>query len=77
METEPELNVRKIYSMFPEVNPKTVLWRLHKLVQQGKLFKTGRGYYSVKAEKEHHSAYYIKLKLKINVELILEKQYVE
>ena len=58
METEPELNVRKIYSMFPEINPKTVLWRLHKLVQQGKLFKAGRGYYSVKVEKEHHSAGY-------------------
>jgi hypothetical protein len=58
METEPELNVKKIYSMFPEINPKTVLWRLHKLVQQGKLFKAGRGYYSVKVEKEHHSAGY-------------------
>ena len=26
MESELELNVKKIYSMFPEVNPKTVLW---------------------------------------------------
>ena len=58
MESELELNVKKIYSMFPEVNPKTVLWRLHKLVQQGKLFKVGRGYYSVKREKEHNAAGY-------------------
>lgn len=58
MESEPELNVKKIYSMFPEVNPKTVLWRLHKLVQQGKLFKVGRGYYSVKRDKEHNAAGY-------------------
>lgn len=58
MESELEINVKKIYSMFPEVNPKTLLWRLHKLVQQGKLFKVGRGYYSVKREKEHHAAGY-------------------
>lgn len=58
MESELELNVKKIYSMFPEANPKTILWRLHKLVQQEKLFKVGRGYYSVKREKEHNAAGY-------------------
>lgn len=58
MGNEIEINVKKIYAMFPEVNPKTLLWRLHKLVQQGKLFKVGRGYYSVKREKEHNAAGY-------------------
>ncbi|MDD2401878.1 MAG: hypothetical protein PHD60_06730 [Clostridia bacterium] len=57
-ENEPELNVKKIYSIFPEINQKTILWRLHKLVRQGKLFKAGRGYYSVKKVKEHYSAGY-------------------
>lgn len=58
MEFEPEINIKKIYSMFPEINQSTVLWRLHKLVQQGKLFKTGRGYYSIKARKINSSAGY-------------------
>ena len=58
MRSELDINVKEIYSMFPEVNPKTLLWRLHKLVQQGKLFRVGRGYYSVKRENRHNAAGY-------------------
>lgn len=50
---EPDLSVEKIYSLFSEVNPKTVLWRLHKLVQQGKLYRTGRGNYSIRRREEN------------------------
>lgn len=58
MENDHEVNVKKIYSMFPEVNPKTISWRLYKLVKQGKLFKAGRGYYSIIRENEHLAAGY-------------------
>jgi len=33
MQNGDELSVKKIYSLFPEMNPKTVSWRLHELVQ--------------------------------------------
>lgn len=41
-----ELSLKMIYSLFPEINRKTISWRLHSLVQQGKLYKTGHGVYS-------------------------------
>jgi len=53
-----DLSVQKIYSLFPEKNPKTVSWRLYELVQQGKLYKTGHGYYALKKMNEHNAAGY-------------------
>ena len=58
MARKSELSVNEIYTMFPEANQKTILWRLHKLVQQQKLFKVGRGHYCVKKEKEENSTGY-------------------
>lgn len=55
---EPEINIKRIYALFPEANQKTILWRLHKLVQQGKLFKASRGYYSAVWQRDHLSAGY-------------------
>ena len=48
-----QLNIKEIYEKFNEVNQKTVSWRLHILVQQGKLFKAGYGYYSLNNPEEH------------------------
>jgi len=53
-----QLNVKEIYDKFNEINQKTVSWRLHILVQQGKLFKAGYGYYSLNNPKEHTSLGY-------------------
>lgn len=58
MNIEPELSDKEIYSIFSDENPKTILWRLHKLVQMRKLYKAGRGYYSNIKKKEHISAGY-------------------
>lgn len=48
-----QLNIKEIYKMFDGINHQTVSWRLHKLVQQGKLFKAGYGYYSLNLSEEH------------------------
>lgn len=58
MQEGDELSVKKIYSLFPEINPKTVSWRLYALVQQGKLHKTGHGYYALTKMDEHNAAGY-------------------
>jgi len=42
-----ELDIRQIYSLKPDSNTKTISWRIHKLVQQGKIQRTARGYYSL------------------------------
>ena len=47
MKNGEEISVKQIYSLFPNINPKTVSWRLHEFVQQGKLQKTGHGYYAL------------------------------
>lgn len=46
MNNGDELSLKVIYSLFPEINRKTISWRLYSLVQQGKLYKTGHGIYS-------------------------------
>ena len=58
MQEGDELSVKKIYSLFPETNSKTVSWRLYALVQQGKLHKTGHGYYALTKMDEHNAAGY-------------------
>lgn len=42
-----ELKLKTIYSIFPEMNKKTISWRLHSLVKEGKIYKTGHGIYSL------------------------------
>jgi hypothetical protein len=58
MQNGDELSVKRIYSIFPETNPKTISWRLHRLVQQRKLIKTGHGYYALTKIDEHNAAGY-------------------
>ena len=41
MQIYDELSVKKIYSLFPDINTKTISWRLYKLVRQGEIHRTG------------------------------------
>lgn len=53
-----ELSVKTIYSLFPDTNHKTISWRLYELVQQGKLYRTGHGYYALSKIDEHNASGY-------------------
>lgn len=64
MQNGEELSVRKIYSLFPEINPKTVSWRLYELVQRGKIYRTGHGYYGLTKIKESDPVGYTYLQKK-------------
>jgi len=64
MQNGDELSVKKIYSLFPEINPKTVSWRLHELVQHGKIHRTGHGYYALTEISENNPAGYVYLQKK-------------
>lgn len=56
MSNGDELSLKVIYSLFPEMNRKTISWRLFSLVQQGKLYKTGHGIYSMNRKNENNVA---------------------
>lgn len=58
MKDGEELNVREIYSLFPDINTKTISWRLYRFTKQGKLHKTGHGYYSLARHEDHNAAGY-------------------
>lgn len=58
MENGNELEVKQIYSLFPDINKKTISWRLYELVQRGKLYKTGHGYYALTEVTEHNAMGY-------------------
>ena len=58
MESGNEIDVRTIYSLYPDINKKTISWRLYELVQRGKLYKTGHGYYALTGVKEHNAMGY-------------------
>lgn len=45
MKNGEEMSAKQIYSLFPGVNNATLRWRLHKLVQSGKLQRIGQGQY--------------------------------
>ena len=64
MQNGDELSVKKIYSLFPDINPKTVSWRLYELVQQGKIYRTGHGYYALTEISENNPAGYVYLQKK-------------
>ena len=49
-----ELSLKMIYSLFPEMNRKTISWRLYSLVQKGKLYRTGHGIYSRNSNNENN-----------------------
>lgn len=56
MNNGDELSLKVIHSLFPEINKKTISWRLYSLVQQGKLYKTGHGIYSMNRNIEDNVA---------------------
>ena len=59
-----ELSIQQIYSLFPEVNRKTISWRVHKHVQQGKLYRTANGYYALEKSDIHNAVGYDKMQKK-------------
>ena len=58
LENDLEMSVKQIYSLFPDTNKKTISWRLYELVQQGKLHRSGHGYYSMFKLDTHNSLGY-------------------
>lgn len=48
MKDGTELSLKEIYSVFADMNRKTISWRLYSLVQKGELNKTGHGIYSLR-----------------------------
>lgn len=52
MKKSEELSLKMIYSLFPEMNKKTISWRLYSFVQKGMIFNTGHGIYSLKSNNE-------------------------
>lgn len=48
-----EVNIKHIYDMFPDINKKTISWRLYDLCKQGKLYRSGHGLYSLSNMDEH------------------------
>lgn len=78
MSKENEMTLKAIYSLFPEMNKKTISWRLHALVQQNKLFKTGHGIYSIKRNNVNNSAAgydYLQKKSKKIYDILVEYGY--
>ena len=58
MQSGEEVSIRQIYSLFPDDNEKTVSWRVYKLVQQGRLQRTGRSYYALRDLNQNTAAMY-------------------
>ena len=78
MTNEAEMNIHEIYSAFPELNRKTISWRLYSLVQKGKLYKTGRGFYSIhkNVENSFSAGYeYLQKKSKLIYDSLMEYGY--
>lgn len=78
MNNEAEMNIHEIYSFFPELNRKTISWRLYSLVQKGKLYNTGRGFYSLNKNSGNSlsAGYeYLQMKSKMIYESLIEYGY--
>ncbi len=73
-----EWSLKTIYSLFPDMNRKTISWRLYSMVQQGLLYKTGHGIYSKdrKTGKNEAAGYeYLQRKSKKVYDLLTEYGY--
>ena len=53
-----EVTIKEIYDAFPDINKKTISWRVHNLCGQGKLFRSGHGIYAFSNIGEHLTAGY-------------------
>ena len=67
MQNGEEVSVKRIYSIFPNINPKTISWRLYELVQKGKIHRAGHGYYALTKIEEHNPAGYNYLQKKSKI----------
>jgi len=78
MKSGKEISLNEIYSLFTEVNRKTISWRLHSLVQQRKLYRTGHGIYSMTVNSKVNEAVgyeYLQRKSKIIYDTLMEYGY--
>ena len=78
MNNGDEMSLKMIYSLFPEMNKKTISWRLYSLVQHGKLYKTGHGIYSMNKNNKNNIAAgyeYLQKKSKKIYEILIEYGY--
>lgn len=55
---EHEIDINQIYALYPDINRKTISWRVYDLCQQEKMYKVGHGLYSLEAMALHESAGY-------------------
>jgi hypothetical protein len=53
MKNGEEFDIKQIYSLYPDVNTKTISWRIHELVKQGKLPRSGHGFYTTIKDVNH------------------------
>ncbi|MDF2700616.1 MAG: hypothetical protein K0Q49_2175 [Haloplasmataceae bacterium] len=58
MDEKNGITTTEIYNLFPNINNKTISWRLYKLVQEKKLFRNGHGNYTIKAKDNNLSMGY-------------------
>ncbi len=77
LENREELDIKRIYNIFPDVNKKTISWRLYNLVQQGRIYRTGHGYYAMTEKKGNNAAgyNYLQRKSKEVYDLVSEYGY--
>ncbi|MDR2570548.1 MAG: hypothetical protein LBD23_09660 [Oscillospiraceae bacterium] len=77
MNKEGEMSTRQIYSLFPDTNQNTISWRLHRLVNWGKLHKSGHGQYSLFEVNENNAAgyNYLQEKSKIIYDSVIDYGY--
>ncbi len=72
-----EVSLKKIYSLFPGIKTKTISWRLYSLAQEGKIHKTGHGYYAMSKMREHNALGYDYLQKKSQMvyDILIEYGY--
>ncbi len=70
-----ELSISTVYSLFPTTNPNTISWRMHYLVQQGKIYRTGHGYYALKKNNDHNAIGYDYLQKKSQMVFDIAVEY--
>lgn len=78
LKSDKEISLKEIYSLFTDVNRKTISWRLHSLVQQRKIYRTGHGIYSMTGDSKVNEAVgyeYLQRKSKIIYDTLMEYGY--
>lgn len=76
LEKAGKLGVWEIYEMFPEVNQKTISWRLYDMVRKGELERPRHGYYALPAKQSFCVEYdYLQMKSQRVFDILLDYGY--